>query len=357
MSVRPQEVILHADPSSVNRIERFILMRHSMFSFAASALALTMLLFPVNGNAQQSAANNSQPGTPQLKISPLKAMQNFEPPEDEEYEIGPGDEINIDVAGYPELTGKRTVGPDGRITLPVTGSIQVANQTREKAAKTIQDSLSAYYSNPSVTIGIDKYGSNRVLILGNVQHPGVLYYDSTPTLLDAIARGGLMANSNTRDSIPERCIIYRGNDQALTVELIQLLQSGSAMADIRLRRNDIIFIPVQQEEFVSILGAVEHPGAQAITPELNLRLAIAQAGGLAEGAGSSPTIHIVQSSTNKTITVAFKDLMKPGGGNEVTLHAGDMIYVPKSGFQNFATIVSKISPLATLMTVGALAAP
>jgi polysaccharide export outer membrane protein len=330
-------------------------MKPSLSLFTVSAVVFAMLLAPLYSRAQK--ADSTQPNNPQLKISPLKAMQNFEPLADEEYEIGPGDEVNIDVAGYPELTGKRTVGPDGRITLPVAGSIQVANQTREKAAKTIQDALAAYYTNPSVTIGIDKYGSNRVLILGNVQHPGVLYYDNTPTLLDAIARGGLMANSNTRDGIPERCIIYRGNDQALTVELKQLLQSGSAMADIRLRRNDIVFVPVQQEEFVSILGEVQHPGPQPITPELTLRLAISQAGGLGEGAGSSPMIHIVQASTNKTITVPFKDLMKPNGGNEVTLHSGDMIYIPKSGFQKFATVVSKLSPLTTLVTLGALAAP
>ncbi len=325
-------------------------MKHSLSSFTVAAVAIAMLLIPVCGEGQQ-------PSDPQLKISPLKAMQNFEPSADEEYEIGPGDEVSIDIAGYPELTGKRTVGPDGRITLPVTGSIEIANETREKAAKTIQAALAAYYTNPSVTIGIDKYGSNRVLILGNVQHPGVLYYDTTPTLLDAIARGGLMANSNTRDGIPERCIIYRGNDQTLTVELKQLLQSGSAMADIRLRRNDIIFIPVQQQEFVSILGEVQHPGPQAITPELNLRLAIAQAGGFGEGAGSSPTIQIIQASTNKTITVSFRSLMQPGGGDEVTLHSGDMIFIQKSGFQKFAAVISKLSPLTTLVALGALGAP
>jgi len=321
------------------------------------ALVVVMFFFPTCSQAQHANADDTQANNPQLKISPLKAMQNFEPAADEEYEIGPGDEVSIDVAGYADLTGKRTVGPDGRITLPVAGAIEIANQTREKAAKTIQDALSAYYTNPSVTIGIDKYGSNRVLILGNVQHPGVLYYDNTPTLLDAIARGGLMANSNTRDGIPERCIIYRGNDQALTVELKQLLQSGSALADIRLRRNDIVFIPVQQQEFVSVLGEVQHPGPQPITPELSLRLAISQAGGLGEGAGSSPDIQIVQSSTNKTIIVPFKDLMKPGGGGEVTLHSGDMIFVPKSGFQKFATVISKLSPLTTLVTLGALAVP
>jgi len=357
MNTCPLQHISHTNRSLTRDIKRFSLMKYSSFIFTTSVIALTVLLFPSNGNAQQAVANNPQPDTPQLKISPLKAMQNFEPPADEEYEIGPGDEINIDVAGYPELTGKRTVGPDGRITLPVAGSIQIANQTREQAAKTLQDALTSYYTNPSVTIGIDKYGSNRVLILGNVQHPGVLYYDTTPTLLDAIARGGLMANSNTRDSIPEKCIIYRGNDQALTVELKQLLQTGSSMADIRLRRNDIVFVPVQQQDFVSILGEVQHPGPQPLTPELNLRLAITEAGGPTDGAGETPTIHIVQPSTNKTLTITWKELMTPSGGNEVTLHAGDMIFIPKSGFEKFATVVSKISPLATLMTVGALAAP
>jgi polysaccharide biosynthesis/export protein len=135
--------------------------------------------------------------------------------------------------------------------------------------------------------------------------------------------------------------------------LKQLLQSGSSMADIRLRRNDIIFVPVQQQDFVSILGEVQHPGAQPLTPELNLRLAITQAGGPTDGAGGSPTIHIVQSSTNKTITLSWKELMTPNGGNEVTLHAGDMVFIPKSGFQKFATVVSKISPLATLAVFAA----
>lgn len=319
--------------------------------------ALTFALLPASHQAlaqQQTASNAAPANTPQLKISPLKALENFEPPADEEYEIGPGDEINLDVAGYPELSGKRTVGPDGRITLPVTGSILIANQTREAAAKTITAALTKFYTNPSVTLEISKYGSNRILILGNVQHPGVLYYDGTPTLLDAIARGGLLANSTTRDGIPERCIIYRGNDQALTVELKQLLQSGSAMADIRLRRNDIVFVPVQQQDFISVLGEVQHPGAQALTPELNLRLAISQAGGLGEGAGSSPTIHIVQSATNKTLVVPWKELMSPNGGNEVTLHPGDMIYIPKSGFAKVTTVISKLSPLATLVTLGAL---
>lgn len=311
-------------------------------------------------SAATPAATASQPSNgdstpdPQLKISPLKALENFEPPIGEEYELGPGDEIGIDVPGHPELSGKHTIGPDGRISLPVAGAVDLTNKTREGAAKAISAALSTYYTSPAVTVSVDRYGSNHILILGNVQHPGVLNYEGTPTLLDAIARGGLLANPTSKDGIPERCYIYRGNDQRMEVDIRQLLQSGSAMADMRLRRNDIVFVPMQQEEFVSVLGQVQHPGAVPLTEGLTLRLAIAQSGGFADGAGSSPNIQVVSSVTNKTTIVPFKELAKPNGDQEVTLHPGDMIIVPKSGFEKVSYVFTKISSFATLVTIGAL---
>jgi len=106
----------------VIRTARSNMMRRTVSAFALIAFTVVLLAMPESALAQQLAANAAPANTPQLKISPLKALQNFEPAADEEYEIGAGDEINIDVPGYPELTGKRTVGPDGKITLPATGS-------------------------------------------------------------------------------------------------------------------------------------------------------------------------------------------------------------------------------------------
>jgi polysaccharide export outer membrane protein len=332
-------------------------------------LLLGLTLAASTAVAQQASLTNSPPAqpasasangtpagettdTPQLKLNPMKALQAFEPPADEEYELGPGDEITLDVPGHPELAGKHTVGPDGRITLPIAGTVDVANKTRLGASQAIKDALTPYYTDLTVTLGIDKYGSNRILILGNVQHPGVLYYDSTPTLLDAIARGGLLSNAGSKDGLPDRCIIYRGNDQSVTVDLRTLLQSGNALADMRLRRNDIVFIPPQKDEFISVMGQVNHPGAVALTPEMSLHLAIAQAGGLTEMAGKNITI--VQASTNKTITISYNQMMSPNGDREITLHEGDIIAVPKSGFSKVTTIITKLSPIATMVTLGAL---
>ena len=73
-------------------------------------------------------ANNS--ADPQLKPNPLETLRNFEPPADEEYRLGKGDEITADFAGQPQLTAKLVVGPDGRITLPLAGDLMLAGKTR-----------------------------------------------------------------------------------------------------------------------------------------------------------------------------------------------------------------------------------
>ncbi len=253
------------------------------------------------------------------------------------------------------------MGPDGRITLPLAGSIKVADKTRSQAAKMIVDALSPYYNNLSVTVDVEKYGSNRVIVLGNVQHPGVLYFDSTPTLLDVIARSGLMPNSTSaapgstpRDGLPERCAIYRGNDQVIWIDLKSLLQSGNTMADLRLKRNDVVFVPSQQEVFVSVMGAVMHPGAVPLTSQSTLVSVLAQSGGMAEGAGSK--IQIIQPTTGKTVTVSYKSLLTPSGTNEVQLHSGDVIVVPQSGLYKSTYVLQRLSPIAAIGSIAAFAA-
>ena len=305
----------------------------------------------------QDSPSASTASDAQLKLSPLKALEKFEPAADEQYELGPGDEISLDFPGRPELSGKRTVGPDGRITLSLVGPINVADKTRLDVAKMAVTALSAYYQDLTVTVNVEKYGSNRIVVIGSVAHPGVLYFDSTPTLLDVIARSGLMSTPGAtaaRDGIPERCAIYRGNDKVLWIDLRMLLQSGNSLADLRLRRNDIVFVPSQQEVFVSVLGSVAHPGAIALTPQSTLISVLAQAGGLAEGAASSK-IQIIQPSTGKISTVSFKSLLTVKGTDEVSLHAGDVVYVPTTAFFKTTYVIQRVTPGASLGMAAAVA--
>ena len=330
----------------------------------AARLLFAGLLLAATANTilgQESTADSSATSDQQLKLSPMKLLQKFEPAANEQYALGPGDEISLDFPGHPELGGKKVVGPDGRITLLLVGPISVAEKNRNEVAKLVEGSLAPYYKELTVTVNIDKYSSNRIVVIGSVQHPGVLYFDDTPTLLDVIARSGLLATAGTgstnssavRDGIPDRCAIYRGNDQVVWVNLRDLLQSGNSMADLRLRRNDIVYVPTQQEVFVSVLGSVMHAGAIPLTSESTLASVLAQAGGLAEGAAAN--IQVIQPSTGRTVTIPFKTLLTLTGSDEVKLHAGDVVFVPQSGFYKTTYVVQRLSAITSIGAIAAVA--
>ncbi len=317
-------------------------------------------------HGQQTPSGDQDQSDPKLSLNPSRMLENFEPAAGEEYTIGPGDQISLDFPGRAELAGPKVVGPDGRITLPLVGAIEVSDRTRSQVASVIVAALSPYYKDLSVTVSIDKYSSNRIVVLGNVLRPGVLYFDETPTLLDVIARAGLLASAegepaggssaarvaSAAKGIPERCAIYRGNDQVVWIDLRAMLQSGNSMADLRLRRNDVVFVPAQQEVFVSVLGDVQRPGAIPLTPESTLTSVLAQTGGLAEGASNN--IQVIQPSTGKTVTISFKTLLTAQGTDEVRLHAGDVVFVPYGGLAKFTYVFQRVSPIVSMGIVSAL---
>ena len=297
-------------------------------------------------------------GQPTLKANPLETLRNFEPGANEEYRLGKGDAITVDFAGRPDLTAKLIVGPDGRITLPLAGDIMLDQLTRRQAAQAIDTALAPYYSNLVATVTVTEYTANRVVLLGAVEHPGTVTFDGTPTLLEALARGGVQAGPDKSGGqtfdpgqIPERCAIYRGNGQVIWVELRKLVETGSAMADLRLRRDDVIFVPSNAERFVSVLGEVKNPGAIPLTYNATLASIVASAGGFTEGAGSKPRVEIVDPSTGTKQSYSFADVLNPGKSSEIQLKPGEIVFVPQSGFNRATYFLERLNPLVTVATI------
>jgi polysaccharide export outer membrane protein len=299
--------------------------------------------------ARSDAAES--PTDPTLKLSSTEALRKFEPPEDEEYTLGAGDEVSIEFPGRPELTTNSAIGPDGRITIPLAGPIVVANLTREAAAQTICAAFSHYYTNISATVQIVKYGSNHVTLLGSVKNPGSISFEQTPTLLELLSRGGVETRPD--GSLPDQCVIYRG-DQVFWVDLQELLMSGSPLADLRLRRNDLIFVPAVTRS-VTVLGQVQHPGQITLRHDTDLTMLLGEAGGLSDGAGNNPEIEIVHRlQGGKTQYIRFNSLLKPTGGMDASLHPGDVIYVPRSGLNKVGFAMQQLAPflyMGSLATV------
>jgi polysaccharide biosynthesis/export protein len=307
--------------------------------------------------AQEGAHQTAPISGPTLKQNPLEMLRKFEPSPDEEYQLGKGDEITVNFAGRPEMQAKLVVGPDGRITLPLAGDILVAGLSRPASAKAIETALADYYTNLSVQVTVTKYTANRVVLLGAVDHPGSFTFDGTPTLLEVLARGGVEAGPNKSGStpdvnqIPERCAIYRGTDQVVWVELRAMMESGNALADLRLRRDDVVYVPSTSERFISVLGEVQHPGAIPLAYNSTLASLLAQAGGVTNQAGNNPHIQIVDPSAGTSRVFSMKDMLDPIKSRELTLKPGEIVYVPKSGFYKASYVLERLSPLVTVATM------
>jgi polysaccharide export outer membrane protein len=299
---------------------------------------------------------------PQLQANPLDTLRNFEPAADEEYRLGKGDEITVDFAGRSDLQAKLVIGPDGRVTLPLAGDVTMSGTTRTEAAQAVANALAGYYTNLSVQVTVTKYTANRILLLGSVEHPGILTFDGTPTLLEALTRGGIETGSGTgigsttttvkTSQIPDRCAIYRGQNEVVWVDLKSLLESGNALADLRLRRDDVIYVPNMAERFVSVLGQVVRPGAIQLTTNATLASILAGAGGFTAQAGNMPHIQIVDPASGTSRIVSFKDVLRPTKSLEVTLRAGEIIYVPQTGFSRATYALERLNPLITAATFG-----
>lgn len=321
--------------------------RNAGSAFLIGCCALLLAASPGTAQTQDGSGGEAQ-ASPTLKQNPISVLRKFEPPADEEYTLGAGDQISVEFPSRPELSGKDVIGPDGRITLPLAGPIVLSNLTREQAAHKIDAALSAYYTDISATVQVDRYGSNHVTLLGNVKNPGVIEFEQTPTLLEVLSRGGV--DTRPDGSLPDQCVIYRG-DQVVWVDLEGLLSTGSPLADMRLRRNDIIFVPALSSRTVSVLGQVEHPGELPLKHDSTLSTILSEAGGLTDGAGGNPELQIVhRSKGGRTQYIHFKDLLKPDGGLEISLYPGDVIYVPKSGMAKMGFVMQQLAPFAMLGT-------
>lgn len=305
--------------------------------------------------------------TQELKKNPIEILKELEPPANAPYLIGPGDELTIQVTGRPELTGKQTVGPDGKISLPSVGSIAVADLSRDEASALIEKKLRDNYEGVTVSVEVDTYTSNNITLLGAVANPGVMSFKGTPTLLEVISRGGMssqaammgagaLTSAVAPSPYPEECIIYRGDTIMFSVQLRALLEENNNLANYRLKRGDIVYVP-GASKYVSVFGAVGRPGTLRLEAKSTVPQLLAQAGGIDDKAGKYPPIRIIHrgddKSPSKITTVSYKDVLA-GKPLDVTLHSGDIIYVPESGLTRFGYTMQQVAPLVNLLELGVL---
>lgn len=130
-------------------------------------------------------------------------------PRRHEYIIGVGDQINVQVYHANDLGGSGTVRPDGVITLPLVGDLQVAGKTPSQVRETMKDKLSKFVKTEGVVnVTVTAFNSYRFVVAGNVNHAGSFNQKYYVTISEAIAIAG-----GPNKFAGDRIIVLRRDDK------------------------------------------------------------------------------------------------------------------------------------------------
>ncbi len=192
-----------------------------------------------------------------------------------DYVLGPGDSLTISLWGGVSQTLSRVVSPDGHLSLPEAGDIQIAGLTLEKAQALIQENLKKQYRNVQVSVMLSRLRTIRVYVVGDVQRPGAYEISSLGSSLSALyAAGGPTAIGSLR--IVKH---YRGKQLIGTVDLYDFLLRGVRETEDRLQAGDTLVVPSAGPQ-VAIWGAVKRPAIYELKDETSLAALLEDAGGL-----------------------------------------------------------------------------
>ena len=165
------------------------------------------------------------------------------------YRIQPGDQLQITVLEDETLNRQLLVTPDGRISVPLAGTVTVAGQTVDTVEKTIADRLASNFAvRPNVFVALTAVdataGQFSVYVLGQVNNPGTIQIEAGTTLLQALALAGGPANFAATKRIQlRRTDAATGQERLYLFNYNAVERGGSIKSMIALRDGDVIIVP------------------------------------------------------------------------------------------------------------------
>lgn len=237
------------------------------------------------------------------------------------YTLGPGDVLQIKVVNFENLSTQVTVQPDGRISLPLVGSVEAAGRSAETLAGELTTRFSEFVVKPSVWVTVTQFREQSIFILGLVKGPGKAAVTPGMTILTAIASVGGTAEKADAANV----LVTRDNRETFTVDLEAAARDPKR--NIELQPGDIIHVPESRDR-VLVAGSVASPGSYDLKPGMRVLDALAAAGGITADANASASV--LTGATGSQAKVNLESLLKRGEVAEnVELKAGDVLLIPK----------------------------
>ncbi|WP_370527244.1 SLBB domain-containing protein [Pedobacter sp. SYSU D00535] len=238
------------------------------------------------------------------------------------YQLGPDDEVLIDIYGYSEANYRLRISPEGTINIPYVGVVSLGGLTMEQATARIRSRLSTIYSNirtgnTKVAVSLGNIRSIKVTLLGEVTRPGTYTLPSLATAFNALySSGGPTENGSFR-----AIEVIRSGRVVATIDVYDFLLRGYQRTNIRLQDQDVIRIPTYKKR-VQFTGEVKRPAIYEAVNNETLQDVIDFAGGFTSEAYTARIKVIQNTPTERRITDVFDEAFAS--------------YSPKNGDRYFA---------------------
>ena len=302
---------------------------------------------------------------PSLAYASVKQVEAFGASAEQEYRLGPGDKFAFIVRGRPEISREEiVVSPDGEVALPRAGVVNVGGRSLKNVTYELTHTLKQHYEDPEVTLVMKLFANNRVFVLGRVANPGAVPFNGRGSLLEALSlAGGLPVD--TGKSFLSRCMIVRGSEMVVWVDLRDLLENGNMALNAKLQNGDVIFSPQSEDQLAYVMGQVVQPGVHVLRSSQTVLDAVMSRGGPNREADVSKVILARQVQGRGMVEqIDLREILTKGDMRKnYTLKDGDIVYVGESGASKINYFITRLLPsmqvvdfaLRTAESTGALA--
>ena len=283
-----------------------------------------------------------------------KRLHELATDEEPTYKMNAGDTIEIRVYGHEDLCMITKIGPDGTIGMAFVGQVRLSGLTIAEGAEKIQEGVAPYVKHPVVSITVKEISSETATIAGACSKPGVYGIANTTTLADLYAMAGassvrLFDGVSTDVADLEHSLFVR-KGEFLPVDFQKAINRGDPLHNIRIRKGDYVFIAQRMESSITICGEVGHPHKRLYEPGMGLIETLTAAGWLLETHWKHVII-IRDGLANPKMYKVDVDGILAGRCRNVTLKAGDIVYVPRDDLAEYNVFVHKLLPTAQLINL------
>jgi len=195
------------------------------------------------------------------------------------YVLGPGDQLIVDVYGDTQRSEQLTVSPDGDVNVPEYGPIHVAGLSVSAAQSKVRSSLGTYYESSDIKVTVGQTRTILVNVMGEVKAPGTYTLSAFATVFHALYMAGGVSDLGTLRNIK----VYRQGRQISVVDVYEFILNGRLAGNVRLQDNDVVQVG-PYESIVDISGRVKRPMAYELRKNESLATLLKYSGGFASDA-------------------------------------------------------------------------